>query len=83
MSNIKHGPGPSQQKEGANIESAYILKICGNDDSSMIKDENFADAREVLGLNNVELQSCCAGYELPMTHSIEVVEMIETFLSAA
>ncbi|KAL8826754.1 MAG: hypothetical protein Q9191_003606 [Dirinaria sp. TL-2023a] len=72
-----------QQKQGANIESAYVLIICGDDDPFVIRDEIFEDAREVLGLKNIELRSCSAGHELPMTNSTEVVEMIKTFLCAA
>ena len=57
--------------------------ICGNEDPIVIRDEIFADASEVLGLNNIEFRSCDAGHELPMTHSSQLVEMIEVFLKAA
>lgn len=72
-----------QPNQSANIESAYVLIICGDNDPFVIRDEIFEDAKEALGLQNIVLRSCYAGHELPMTNNTEVVEMIRVFLCAA
>ncbi len=60
--------------------AARILVVCGDNDPIVIKNETFEDACHALGSENVELRSCNAGHELPMTHSGDIVRMITDFL---
>lgn len=74
VSFIQDGQGDQSHR------AARILVICGDNDPIVIKNETFEDACLALGPDNVDLRSCNAGHELPMTHSGEIVEMITDFL---
>ena len=70
----------TQGKKDEGARRAYVLVICGDQDPIVIQEEIFEDASRALGSDNVELRSCDAGHELPMTHSSEVVGIIGNFL---
>ncbi len=67
-------------QEDKSKRAARVLVVCGDDDPIVIKNETFEDACHALGSDNVELRSCNAGHELPMTHSGDIVRMITDFL---
>ena len=70
----------TQGKNNEGARRACVLVICGDHDAIVIQEEIFEDASRALGSDNVELRSCSAGHELPMTHSSEIVGIIGNFL---
>lgn len=73
-------PSIQDSQRNRTRRAARVLVVCGDDDPIVIRNEIFEDACHALGSDNVELRSCNAGHELPMTHSGEIVEMIADFL---
>ena len=73
----------TQGKENEEARRASVLIIRGDHDPIVIQEEIFQDSSRALESDNVELLSCNASHELPMTHSSEIVESIGNFLLRA
>ena len=71
--------GPRKTEEAWGLLNGQVLIITGKSDSVIVHDELVEDATEVLGVGNVQFETCDVGHELPITKAAEVVELIWNF----
>ncbi|KAK4696345.1 hypothetical protein P7C71_g1570, partial [Lecanoromycetidae sp. Uapishka_2] len=61
------------------LQNGKVLIIGGKKDVLIVQDELVEDATKVLGVDNVKMEFVDAGHELPVTKSLEIVEIVWNF----
>ncbi|MCJ1247427.1 hypothetical protein MMC30_004641 [Trapelia coarctata] len=67
------------QAKESGLDNGKVLIICGMTDPIIISEELMEDATKVLGVDNVQFETCDTGHELPITKSAEILEYMWDF----